>query len=181
MLSNIIDLYKRNQTIINYAAIGLAVISIIGKKIMDLGLSKSDFWELVNGKKLTYPTKSIRKLSSGYGTRRNPFSGATSYHNGIDIPAPAKTPIFAPIDGEVIVNSYHAQGGNQLVLTNGDIRLGFAHLFEKPNFQIGDKIKKGTQIGLIGTTGTSTGNHLHFTLKVDGNFVDPKKAFPNYV
>ena len=163
MLSNIIDLYKRNQTIINYAAIGLAVISIIGKKIMNLGLSKSDFWELVNGKKLTYPTKSIRKLSSGYGTRRNPFSGATSYHNGIDIPAPAKTPIFAPVDGEIIVNSYHAQGGNQLVLT------------------IGDKVKKGTQIGLIGTTGTSTGNHLHFTLKVDGNFVDPKKAFPNYV
>lgn len=181
MLNKLIDFYNRNQKTINIAAIGLAVITIIGKKVMDLGLSKSDFWDLVNGKKINYPTKSIRKVSSGYGTRRNPFSGATSFHNGIDIPAPEKTPVFAPIDGEVVVNSYHAQGGNQLVLKNGDIRMGFAHLFEKPNFQVGDKVKKGTQIGLIGTTGTSTGNHLHFTLKIDGDFVDPKKAFPNYV
>lgn len=176
-----LNFYRSNKKPILIGVGTLVALIILGRRFIKLGMNKDDFWELVENGGIAYPTKTIRKVSSGFGTRNNPFTKQSQFHNGIDIPAPSKTPVYAPIDGEVTLNSYHVAGGNQIVIQNGDIRFGFAHLFEKPKFAIGDKIKKGQQIGLIGNTGTSTGSHLHFTMKINDVFIDPRKAFSEYV
>lgn len=178
-----LDFYRSNKIII-LTSIGTLVALLLfrSKKKLDTSnsnMNKEDFFKLVGSKSLTYPTKT-RKVSSPFGNRIHPISKVSKFHNGIDIPAPPKTPIYSPIDGEVVLNSYHSAGGNQIIIKNGDIRFGFAHLFEKPILQVGDKVKKGQQIGMIGNTGLSTGPHLHFTMKIGDVMTDPKKAFSEY-
>lgn len=179
-MSKISDFISNNKKTLTIVGVSFGLLAILGKKIFSMNLTKDEFLELVSSNLLVYPTKTIRKISSKFGNRIDPISKKSSYHNGIDIPAPAKTPIYAPISGEVVLNSFNSAGGNQLIIKNGDIRLGFAHLFEKPNLTIGQKIKAGQLIGLIGNTGASTGNHLHFTLKIKDTTVDPQTAFKQY-
>lgn len=97
-------------------------------------------------------------------------------HNGVDIAAPEGTPIRAPFAGKVESTYYDDRGGNSVImqLDNG-YRAGFAHLASVA-VQPGAAIGKGVIIGTVGSTGNSTGPHLHYTLKIDGAFVDPETA-----
>ena len=179
-MSEISDFITKNKKTLAIVGVSFGLLAIIGKKLFSMNLTKDEFLELVNSNLIVYPTKTIRKISSKFGNRIHPVTKKASFHNGIDIPAPAKTPIYAPISGEVVMNSYNAAGGNQVIIKNGDIRFGFAHLFEKPNLKVGQKVEAGQVIGLIGSTGTSTGNHLHLTLKIGNDVVDPKTALKQY-
>jgi murein DD-endopeptidase MepM/ murein hydrolase activator NlpD len=113
--------------------------------------------------------------ASGFGWRIDPFTGRGAFHEGIDFPAPASTPIAAAAGGVVIAAEYHHQFGNMLEIDHGnDIVTRYAHA-SKLLMKVGDIVKRGQQVAAIGSTGRSTGAHLHFEVLVKGIQQDPHK------
>ena len=112
-------------------------------------------------------------VTSAFGYRVDPFTGKYSLHGGYDIGAPAGTPITAATGGIVDTAEENASGyGNYIVITNGQVQTLYGHLL-KLGVTKGQRVTKGQQIGLCGSTGRSTGPHLHFELKVNGIRIDP--------
>lgn len=113
--------------------------------------------------------------SSSFGWRLDPFSGRSAFHEGLDFPASVGTAIVAAAAGVVIAAEYHPQYGNMLDIDHGnDIITRYAHasrLFVK----VGDIVQRGQHIADIGTTGRSTGPHLHFEVRIKGVAQDPRK------
>ena len=129
------------------------------------------------------PLKGKFIITSPYGNRIHPVTGATQFHNGIDlIQNPSNTTlganIYASASGQVIKNFFNDIGGNSLVIDSGYATFGYAHLQNPSPLKIGTIVKKGQIIGQIGNTGRSTGPHLHFTLKLNGNLVNPATNIP---
>ncbi len=117
------------------------------------------------------------RVSSYYGYRPNPFTGKQELHNGIDIPAPYGTDIYASNSGTVTVATNHWSYGNYIMINHGG---GYATLYahcSKLLVQKGDKVSKGDIIAKVGSTGSSTGNHLHFSLYENSAHTDPMKFF----
>lgn len=113
------------------------------------------------------------RISSEYGNRSDPFNRNTTFHSGIDIAAPINTPIYAAADGEVIHASRNGGYGLTVSLDHDNTyETLYAHL-NRIDVKVGDKVKKGDVIGGMGTTGRSTGVHLHFEIKRNGQFIDP--------
>ncbi len=117
-------------------------------------------------------------ISSSFGYRSDPFTGSTEYHNGIDIATYGSTPpVYAASAGKVILAKYYGGFGNCVIIEHGTsngktISTLYAHLTSY-SVKIGDKVKLGEQIGKVGTTGRSTGMHLHFTVYSNGTAVNP--------
>lgn len=113
------------------------------------------------------------KLSSAYGMRVHPVTGRLARHNGIDIPAPHGTPIFATADG--IVGRAQRLGGYGLYVEvehgNG-IQTRFGHMSSYV-VSSGQRVAKGQILGYVGSTGRSTGNHLHYEIRIAGTPVNP--------
>ena len=112
-------------------------------------------------------------LSSSYGMRVHPITGKLARHNGVDIPAPYGTPIYATADG--IVGRAQRLGGygNYVEIEHGNaIETRYGHLSSFV-VQPGQQVKKGDVIGYVGSTGRSTGNHLHYEVRIDGEPVNP--------
>ncbi len=118
------------------------------------------------------------RRSSTYGYRPDPWgSGEIVYHCGDDYPAPAGTPIYAVADGTVDFAGYTSSTGNCVNLYHGD---GLSSIYMHASVLLcktGDIVKQGDVIALVGTTGPSTGNHLHISFRLNGEWVDPK----NYI
>ena len=113
--------------------------------------------------------------ASGFGWRVDPFSGRSAFHEGIDFAAAPGTPIVAAAGGVVITSEYHHQFGNMVEVDHGnDIITRYAHA-SKLQVQVGDIVKRGQHIANIGSTGRSTGPHLHFEVLVKGVQQDPHK------
>ncbi len=113
--------------------------------------------------------------ASGFGLRLDPFTGRSTFHEGIDFPAPIGTPIVAAAGGVVIAAEYHHQYGNMLEIDHGNgIVTRYAHA-ARLLAKVGDIIKRGQQVATIGTTGRSTGAHLHFEVLVKGVPQNPQK------
>lgn len=108
-------------------------------------------------------------VTSEYGTR------ARGFHNGIDLAVPAGTEILANHDG-TISKSYNARGGNQVIINGDNIKTGYAHLLAPSPLPEGTRVQAGDVIGQVGSTGTSTGPHLHFTLRLNNSpdTINPK-------
>lgn len=130
---------------------------------------------------MQYPLDPLPRISSPYGYRKHPISGRVKKHNGTDFPAPGGTPIYAIGDGTVIKSkvSGHPTGGYgefiQIDHGNGVHSL-YAHMTKgSRRVSYGERVEQGQHIGDVGTTGYSTGNHLHFEIRVNGSFVDPMK------
>lgn len=124
---------------------------------------------------LIWPLSSYSRISSYFGGRDEPVAGVGTFHKGIDIPAPSGTDIHAAASGTVITATYHYSAGNYIVLYHGD---GFCTIYmhcSKLLVSVGDQVSQGDTIGLVGTTGYSTGNHLHFGVRIDGSYVNPLK------
>ena len=112
-------------------------------------------------------------ISSGFGTRRSPITGHSEFHNGIDIPANYGSPIWAANDGIVTIATYSGGYGNYIVIDHGGgISTLYAHA-SSLNKKVGDKVSKGDVIAYVGSTGWSTGNHLHFSYMEKGAFKNP--------
>ena len=113
------------------------------------------------------------KVTSPFGYRIHPITGNRSFHTGIDLAAPQGTPIAAAYGGVVKDTGYTSGRGNYILLEHGEnLQTLYCHLSEI-DVQEGDTVDAGGTIGLVGTTGMSTGPHLHFELRVDGVRCDP--------
>jgi murein DD-endopeptidase MepM/ murein hydrolase activator NlpD len=114
-------------------------------------------------------------ISSGFGYRSAPISGRWTFHSGIDIAARHGTKILAQNNGVVVVSEYQSGYGNFIEIDHGyGIRTRYGHasrLLKK----VGDNVKKGDSIALVGSTGRSTGPHLHYEIRIDGVPVDPEQ------
>lgn len=119
-------------------------------------------------------------ISSVFGGRTSPITGRWESHTGTDIPAAGGTEIHAAQGGIVTVSGYNSSYGNYCMIShgNGYVTL-YAHMRKLPSVKVGDTVKKGQVVGYVGTTGSSTGNHLHFELRVNGVRDDVLKLFPN--
>lgn len=128
-------------------------------------------------KDMINPTKKRYRVTSPFGQRTAPAAGASSFHNGIDIAAPMDTEVLAPADSTVTEVSTHPTGGRQLILlTDTGLRIGFAHL-SRTLFTPGTKVKMGVTVARSGSSGVSTGPHLHITVTENGRKVDPLRYF----
>ena len=115
-------------------------------------------------------------VSSEFGKRKNPFSGVTKNHNGIDLAAPEGTPVYAIKDGAVAYTIENdPEFGNYIILTHdtGKITSVYAHLKSICVDQY-KSVRKGDVIGFVGNTGKATGHHLHFEIRQGGKAQDPR-------
>lgn len=114
-------------------------------------------------------------LSSGYGTRRDPFTGGTDFHPGLDISASQGQSVQATADGTVAAASFSGNYGNLVVLDHGfGITTRYGHL-SRFGVSAGQQVKRGDIIGLVGSTGRSTSPHLHYEVLVGGRLTNPLK------
>lgn len=113
-------------------------------------------------------------LTSDFGVRQDPFYHSLSFHSGIDIRGYYGTPVFATADGEVVDARYFGGYGNMIKIRHsGEIETVYGHL-SAIHVKPGEKVRKGQTIGEIGSTGRSTGPHLHYEVLKNGKPVDPK-------
>jgi murein DD-endopeptidase MepM/ murein hydrolase activator NlpD len=112
-------------------------------------------------------------FTSGFGVRADPFRRRAAMHAGVDLAGPVGTPIYATADGIVARSEYSGAYGNLVELNHGQgIQTRYAHmsrLIARP----GQRVKRGDLIGLMGSTGRSTGSHLHYEVRIDGRAVNP--------
>jgi murein DD-endopeptidase MepM/ murein hydrolase activator NlpD len=128
---------------------------------------------------LDYPVNG--SITSPFGWRRHPIYGYRSLHDGVDFGAACGTPIFAAADGKVLDEYFQTAWGNRLIIDHGWQRgVGLATISNHLSSYavgVGDHVKRGQIVGFVGTTGWSTGCHLHFTVLQNGEAVDPMRWF----
>jgi murein DD-endopeptidase MepM/ murein hydrolase activator NlpD len=115
----------------------------------------------------------LARLTSGYGTRSDPFRGRAAMHSGIDLAGPVGTPIYAAADAVVGHAGVRGGYGNLIELEHGSgISTRYGHLSQL-KVSAGERVRRGQLIGLMGSTGRSTGSHLHYEVRIDGRAVNP--------
>ena len=125
-----------------------------------------------------WPLPGYYRLTSLFGYRIHPITGKAHSHTGIDIPAPAGTQILAAKSGQVVTSARHSSYGNYVVIDhgNGNSTL-YAHMSSRA-VKEGDMVSQGQVIGYVGSTGSSTGNHLHLEVRDNYTRVNPEKKYP---
>jgi murein DD-endopeptidase MepM/ murein hydrolase activator NlpD len=119
------------------------------------------------------------KLTSKFGQRKHPVFKHVKHHAGVDLAVPANSHVRAVSAGKVIYADKHGGYGRLVTVIHED---GYASMYghlKKINVKVGDIVKPGQVIGLVGKTGTATGNHLHFEWRKDGIALDPLVVFPD--
>ncbi|HYP26024.1 MAG TPA: M23 family metallopeptidase [Blastocatellia bacterium] len=118
-------------------------------------------------------TATTPKVGSVYGYRRDPFTGRSKFHSGVDIKAAWGDPVGASHRGTVqFAGWYHGYGYLLIVNHGGGVTTYYAHLSSFA-LAVGDKVERGTIVGYAGSTGRATSPHLHYEVRVDGNAVNP--------
>jgi len=113
------------------------------------------------------------RRTSGFGMREHPILQTMRAHMGVDYAAPVGTPVISVADGVVVESSFHGAYGNMVVIQhNANQSTAYAHL-SRMNVRKGQTIKQGEAVGAVGSTGLSTGPHLHFEFRINGRHVDP--------
>lgn len=127
-----------------------------------------------DGGMFKWPAPSYTKITSEFGNRMHPTLGVEKFHNGIDMAAPGGSPILAAYDGNVVAADYSNSMGNYIMIDHGDglytIYMHASALYVSK----GSFVTKGQNIAAVGTTGRSTGNHLHFSVRLNGSYVNPR-------
>lgn len=112
-------------------------------------------------------------VTSKFGTRVHPIDGVVSNHTGIDLGAASGVPVLASLDGVVEFVGTFGGYGKRVVVNHGDgVKTTYNHM-SGWNVDFGQEVMSGDTIGFVGTTGKSTGPHLHFELLIDGKYIDP--------
>ena len=120
------------------------------------------------------PLKSYTRVTSLFGPRTHPVTGKYTNHGGMDIAAPTGTPVYSARAGKVIVSQYSGSYGNYIIVDHGEgYATLYAHLSAR-NVGVGTKVSAGQLIGKVGSTGRSTGPHLHLELRKNGEKIDPQ-------
>ncbi|HVL66387.1 MAG TPA: M23 family metallopeptidase [Vicinamibacterales bacterium] len=114
-------------------------------------------------------------ISSGFGTRPDPFTGERDFHPGLDISADHGRPVVAPADGVVVGAAFNGNYGNLITIDHGfGITTRYAHL-SRYAVMNGQRVRRGDVIGYVGSTGRSTSPHLHYEVLVNGQLTDPMR------
>lgn len=128
---------------------------------------------IYDGGTFKFPLASYTRVSDDYGMRIHPTLGVEQFHNGVDFASPGGTAIYAAYNGRVVAAAYSATMGNYVMIDHGDglytIYMHASALYVAK----GDAVAKGDTIAAVGTTGRSTGNHLHFSVRLNGSYVSP--------
>ncbi|WMJ90311.1 murein hydrolase activator EnvC family protein [Anaerocolumna sp. MB42-C2] len=120
-----------------------------------------------------WPCPSSTRITSTFGNREQPTEGASTYHKGIDIGASTGSSIVAAAGGSVVTAAYSVSAGNYIMIYHGDgIYTVYMHC-SKLLVSAGEEVSQGQTIALVGSTGVSTGSHLHFGVSVNGTYVNP--------
>jgi murein DD-endopeptidase MepM/ murein hydrolase activator NlpD len=135
---------------------------------------KEELQKLVRTLPLSAPLQHFR-LESPFGSRTDPFNRRQAFHSGIDLSAPFKTPVMVTAPGRVVFAGSKDEYGRMVEIDHGmGISTRYAHL-HRITVTMGQKLKKGDQIGLLGSTGRSSGPHVHYEVLVNGVPHDPEK------
>jgi murein DD-endopeptidase MepM/ murein hydrolase activator NlpD len=122
------------------------------------------------------PAPRHARVSSGFGWRSDPIDGVLRQHRGLDLPAAQGTPIAAALGGVVSFAGESSGYGNLIVVDHPDgLQTAYAHC-DTVDVQVGDPVDVGAKLGTVGSTGRSTGPHLHFEVRRDGQAIDPHSA-----
>ena len=129
-----------------------------------------------------WPVTSSRRLTSNYGNRNTGIKGASTNHKGVDIGGVGyNSNVLATKAGVVVTSSYASSYGNYVVISHGTGNTTlYAHLSSR-KVKAGDKVTQGQVIGVTGSTGVSSGPHLHYEITEKGSRVDPKKYLPGWI
>lgn len=130
-----------------------------------------------DGGMFKWPAPSYTRISSEFGNRVHPTLGVVLYHNGVDMAAPGGSKILAAYDGRVVAADYSSTMGNYIMIDHGDSLYTVYMHASALYVSKGDVVVKGEHIAAVGSTGRSTGNHLHFSVRLNGNYVNPWNYF----
>jgi len=139
-----------------------------------VGLDRVNLMQIAASKiPFTMPVRSAHRFTSGFGVRRDPKNGRARMHKGLDFAAPRGTPILATGDGTVIHSGRMSGYGKTVKIRHA---FGFETLYAHLNsidVKVGDRVSRNDKIGGMGTTGRSTGVHLHYEIRIGGKAVNP--------
>ncbi|RKI91919.1 peptidase M23 [Parablautia intestinalis] len=127
-----------------------------------------------DGGMFAWPAPSYTRISDEYGNRLHPVLNVTKFHNGLDMAAPGGSPILAAYDGTVVAAAYSGSMGNYIMIDHGDSLYTIYMHASALYVSKGAEVSKGQKIAAVGSTGRSTGNHLHFGVRLNGSYVNPR-------
>jgi murein DD-endopeptidase MepM/ murein hydrolase activator NlpD len=137
--------------------------------------TQSNAWRMAGFNGIQSPIRVVYRISTQFGPRIHPITGRHSDHTGMDLAAPGGTPVYAPGDSLVDKSGWDNVYGNQIVLGLGEgDQSMFGHL-DRSIVKPGQKVRRGDIIGYVGSTGLSTGPHLHWETWVNGQPTNPAK------
>ncbi len=150
-------------------------LEVLEKKRLEEEERKRKEAESRDIKNMIWPLETSKTITSRFGARSAPTAGASTYHKGIDIGAPTGTAVHAVLAGTVEYAGYNSSSGNYIIIDHGNgLRTTYAHA-SKLLVKTGDTVKRDQIIMKVGSTGVSTGPHLHFGVFINGVAVDPLK------
>ncbi len=126
-----------------------------------------------NGGKFAWPAPKYTRISDPFGWRMHPTLHVQKFHNGVDLAAPGGSPILAAYDGKVVAAGYSSSMGNYIMIDHGDNLMTVYMHASALYVSKGATVTRGQKIAAVGSTGRSTGNHLHFGVRKNGEYVDP--------
>lgn len=132
-----------------------------------------------DGGQFKWPAPSFTRISDDYGNRMHPTLGINKFHNGIDLAAPNGSPILAAYDGDVVAATYSSTMGNYIMIDHGDSLYTIYMHASALYVSKGDTVSRGDKIAAVGSTGRSTGPHLHFSVRLNGSYVSPWNYISN--
>ena len=157
------DIAEQNETIKALEA----VVAEERKKLAEEQGRKYD------GGVFAWPAPSYTRISDDYGNRIHPILGTQQFHNGIDMAAPGGSAILAAYDGTVVAAAYSSSMGNYVMIDHGDSLYTIYMHASALYVSKGQEVSRGDKIAAVGSTGRSTGNHLHFSVRLNGSYVNP--------
>ena len=169
------DINSKSATIAEFEhdlAAENAVISQLEKAVA-AEQSKLVQQRVYDGGAFCWPAPSYTRVSSEYGYRIHPILGTQQFHNGVDLAAPGGSDILAAYGGVVVSAAYNDSMGNYVMIDHGGGLYTIYMHASRLLVSSGQSVSRGQKIALVGTTGRSTGNHLHFSVRLNGNYVSP--------
>ncbi len=169
------DIAKKEEIIAAYEAEIAEQTSVIEALEAAVAADRADLWgeRVYNGGMFCWPAPSYTRISDDYGYRNHPILNVQQFHTGVDMAAPGGTPILAAYDGAVVQAAYNSSMGNYVMIDHGSGLYTIYMHAQKLMVSAGDEVSRGEQIATVGTTGRSTGNHLHFSVRLNGSYVSP--------
>ena len=169
------DISQKEAVIAEYEAEIAEQTAVIEALEAAVAADRASLWgeRVYNGGLFCWPAPSYTRISDDYGYRQHPILNVQQFHTGVDMAAPGGTPILAAYDGVVVQAAYNASMGNYVMIDHGSGLYTIYMHAQKLMVSAGEEVSRGEQIATVGTTGRSTGNHLHFSVRLNGSYVSP--------